>query len=146
MARVDQWPSRRLAGQRQTVDRGEGLGDSRQVFGQARGAADDLFDQQAATRQRRAHRQRAFDARHMAAGGGALVARSLVGEVGHGVEAHLALLGAARQQAGADEAHMVVRQALVLQRLQRSVGQRWARIVQRSAQLVGDGDGDGHGR
>ena len=122
------------SGQRQAVDRCEGLCNGGQVFGQPRRAADDLFDQQSATRQDRAHRQRALDARHMAARRGALVARGFVGEVGGSVETHLALLGQAGEQAAADQAHMVMRQAFVVQRGQRRIGPRRTGVAQRLAQ------------
>ncbi len=133
--------------QRQRVDRGEGVGDGIQILGQARAAAHDLFDQQRAVRQRRAHRQQAVHARHVAAGGRAPVARGFVGQVVCRAQAHLAVLGHAGEHAARAQAHVVVGEALVVQQLQRRVGQRRARFAQRLAQ--GDEQrvvGEGHGR
>ena len=135
---VDQRRACRGGGQRQAVDRSKGLGDRSQIVGQTRRAADDLLHQQTAARQGRAHRQRALDPRHMAARCRALIARRFIGEVRRSVEAHLALLGQSRQQAAADEAHVMVSEALVAEHLERRFGERRARVLQGLAQRAGD--------
>ena len=113
-------PQRRL-GQGQRMDRRQGLRDGAEVFRQACRAAHHLFDQQPAARQRRAGRKQADDAWHMPAGRGPLEAGRLVVEVLLRGQAHLALLGQPRDQAGANQAHVVVRQALVRHQLKRCV-------------------------
>ena len=83
----------------------------------------------------------------MAAGRSVVVASCFVGQIGNRVQAHLALLGDARQQTGAGQPHVVMRETLVAERLQCSLRQRRASVVQRLAQ-VGEQRvvGEGHGR